>query len=61
MWQRQPQAQLLYGSNLMAAGWNTAQVEDTPTNMTITLANIAAFKAAVSNLAAATEPRCCGC
>jgi len=46
-WRRAPSARMLYGDDLLAAGWDRAFVPDTDTNVSHTLANVAAFAAAV--------------
>ena len=42
-----PQARMLYGADLLRAGWNTSFVPDTATDQAHTLANIRAFKRAL--------------
>ena len=46
-WKQLPQARMLYGDDLLAAGWDSKFVADTPTNQSHTLANVAAFKVAL--------------
>jgi len=43
-WRRLPQARMFYGADLLAAGWNTSFVPDTPTDQSHTQANVQAFK-----------------
>ena len=40
---------MLYGADLIRAGWNTSFVPDTATDQSHTLANIRAFKRALEN------------
>jgi len=59
-WRRLPAARMLYGADLLAAGWDRAFVPDTPSNVSHTRANIAAFAAAVRKLDELMEPTPCG-
>lgn len=47
---------MIYGEDLLRAGWNTTFVRDTPTDMRHTEANKKAFKDALSALDALVEP-----
>ena len=58
---RNSQMQLLYGKDLLAAGWDTSQTPDTLTNFSVTEHNIATFQKAYSALADHINLRCCGC
>ena len=60
VWRRLPRARMLYGADLLAAGWNRTFVADTPTDQRHTLANVAAFGKAVRALDALVTPIPCG-
>jgi hypothetical protein len=49
-WKRSPIARMIYGSDLLANGWDLAFVADTPTNTTHTKANINAFSQSFDSL-----------
>ncbi len=51
---------MLYGADLLAAGWNRTFVADTPTDQRHTLANVAAFAKALRELDALVQPVPCG-
>lgn len=55
-WRRLPQARMIYGKDLIAEGWNTTFVRDTPTDLRHTEANKHAFKAALNALGALVKP-----
>ena len=63
-WKRHPRSRMLYGDDLLAAGYNTS---DAFTRMppgeeiAFGLANIAAFGRAAAALDQIVQPRCCGC
>ena len=59
-WRRLPKARMLYGADLLAAGWDRTFVPDTPTNVSHSRANIAAFATAVRELDALFAPAPCG-
>ena len=59
-WRRLPASRMIYGDDLEAAGWDLAFVADTPTNMSHTRANQAAFVAALRALDAKVAPVTCG-
>jgi len=59
-WRRAPTVRMLYGDDLIAAGWDRAFVPDTATNVSHSRANIAAFARAVRALDAAAMPVSCG-
>ena len=59
-WRRLPKARMLYGADLLAAGWDRTFVPDTPTNVSHTLANVAAFAKAVRRLDQLFAPVPCG-
>ena len=59
-WRRISAARMLYGEDLLAAGWDRAFVPDTPTNVSHTRANIAAFGRAVAALDQLVLPAECG-
>jgi hypothetical protein len=59
-WRRLPRARLLYGQDLLEAGWDTAFVPDTLTNQTHTLANNEAFRRAWKKLDATVAADPCG-
>lgn len=54
-WRRLPTARMLYGADLLAAGWNRTFVADTPTDQRHTLANVAAFSGALRALDALVQ------
>jgi hypothetical protein len=66
-WSRHAPARVFWGDELANVGWNFSWVQDTPSDMSHTLANIARFKRLVadnSTLSVAGKflaPRCCGC
>ena len=51
---------MLYGDDLLAAGWNRSFMPDTPTDQSHTLANVAAFARAVGALDQLMAPPACG-
>eukprot|EP00746_Dinoflagellata_sp_MGD_P065272 gnl/MRDRNA2_/MRDRNA2_27201_c0_seq1.p1 gnl/MRDRNA2_/MRDRNA2_27201_c0~~gnl/MRDRNA2_/MRDRNA2_27201_c0_seq1.p1 ORF type:complete len:481 (+),score=78.77 gnl/MRDRNA2_/MRDRNA2_27201_c0_seq1:63-1505(+) len=57
-WRRHSQARMLYGADLVAAGWDRTFVPDTPTNVSHTQKNQAAFVNALKNLDSLVMP--CG-
>ena len=59
-WRVRPEARMFYGADLIAAGWDRAFVPDTPTNVSHTRANQAAFARALRNLDALLAPAACG-
>jgi len=66
-WSRHAPARVFWGDELATVGWDFSWVQDTPSDMSHTLANIARFKRLVadnSTLSVAGQflaPRCCGC
>eukprot|EP00055_Hartaetosiga_balthica_P008681 m.33085 g.33085 ORF g.33085 m.33085 type:complete len:628 (+) comp6430_c0_seq2:130-2013(+) len=60
-WKMLPIIRMMYGSDLLANGYNTAQVNDTPSNFTLSLHNMDAFKKTVTSVESRLKPRCCGC
>ena len=61
-WRRLPATRMVYGADLIAAGWNRTFVADTPTDQRHTLANVAAFARgrAFRSLDAWVQPTACG-
>ena len=59
-WRRLPAARMLYGTDLLVAGWNRTFVADTPTDQRHTLANVAAFAKAWKALDEWVQPVACG-
>lgn len=59
-WRRHPMARMIYGANLLDAGWDLTFVPDTPTDMTHTKRNSVAFKAAFDALDSIVHPAACG-
>ena len=59
-WRRLPSVRLLYGADLLGAGWNRTFVADTPTDQSHTLANVAAFAKAWRALDRFVQPVACG-
>ena len=67
-WKRLPGSRMLYGADLLAAGWN-ASLQDSGfgSDTTIeeelheTYKNVAAFGVALERLDDWVTPRCCGC
>ena len=59
-WRREPVARMIYGHDLLAAGWNRTFVADTPTDQTHTLANVRAFSKAIHALDHLMTPAACG-
>ena len=55
-WRRVPAARMIYGQDLLDAGWSRAFVPDTPKDQNHTKANIQAFKAALENLSKLVLP-----
>ena len=47
-WKRTPSARVFWGADLQSAGWNFTWVQDTPTDMSHSLANKARFKRMVT-------------
>ncbi|EGD75730.1 hypothetical protein PTSG_07846 [Salpingoeca rosetta] len=60
-WRMLPRVRMLFGPDLMHAGWNPNPPADTLTNMTATEANVRAFQRAVATVETRLKPRCCGC
>lgn len=66
-WKRRRDARIVFGSDLIALGWNATIVEHWPLhefgpNSTVQLeTNLPIFKKAWENLAQWVSPRCCGC
>lgn len=58
-WRRKALARMLYGDDLIQAGWDRTFVPDTPTNVSHTMMNIAAFARAVRALDALVAPTSC--
>lgn len=67
-WKRLPAARVLFGADLLAAGWN-ASLQDSGFGSGVTVQeelratykNVAAFNDAVTSLDEWVTPRCCGC
>ena len=67
-WKRLPGSRMLYGADLLAAGWN-ASVRDSGFGSSVsikeeleyTYKNVAVFNAALEGLDKWVTPRCCGC
>ena len=67
-WKRLPGSRMLYGGDLLAAGWNTT-VKDSGFGSSVSIKeeleysykNVAAFNAALETLDKWVTPRCCGC
>ncbi len=59
-WRRLPTVRMIYGEDLLAAGWDRAVVPDTPTNVSHTEANIASFATAFNTLSRLVLPTNCG-
>ena len=55
-----PLARMLYGEDLVNAGWDRTFVPDTPTNVSHTLANVGAFARAAAALDRLVLPAQCG-
>lgn len=55
-WRRHPHSRMLYGADLVAAGWDRRFVPDTPTNVSHTQKNQAAFESAVRALDSLMSP-----
>ena len=60
-WRRSDRVRVLWGPDLMAAGWDPVHVADTPQNVSPSRRAQKAFDRAVDGLAQHTRPRCCGC
>ena len=61
MWLRDSRVRILYGPDLLAAGWIAPIIPDTLNNFTSTEHNMQVFEEAVIDLARYMSPRCCGC
>lgn len=59
-WRRLPRARMLYGADLVAAGWDLAFVADTPSDVSHTNANKESFARALRALDAKALPDPCG-
>ena len=67
-WKRLAGSRMLYGADLLAAGWN-ASVRDSGFGSSVsikeeleyTYKNVAVFNAALEGLDKWVTPRCCGC
>ena len=59
-WRMLPLARMLYGEDLINAGWDRKFVPDTPTNVSHTLANVGAFSRAAAALDRLVLPVQCG-
>lgn len=67
-WKRLAGSRMLYGADLLAAGWN-ASVRDSGFGSSVsikeelesTFKNVAVFNAALEGLDKWVTPRCCGC
>ena len=63
-WKRLPRSRMLYGADLLAAGFNVSQAfqQMKPVDeIAFGLRNIAAFQRAQQELDKVVQPRCCGC
>lgn len=63
-WKRLPRSRVLYGADLIAAGYNSSQAfneMDEGDEIAFGLRNIAAFERAEAALDQIVQPRCCGC
>jgi hypothetical protein len=55
-WRRLAQTRMIYGKDLIASGWDTTFVKDTPTDLDHTEANKKAFVGALAALGALVQP-----
>lgn len=63
-WRRLPTSRMVYGPDLLAAGWNVTPVRGVGSieeELKVTFANIEVFKAALAKMDSMVTPRCCGC
>ena len=63
-WKRLPRSRMLYGADLLSAGYNTSQVfhgMSEGDEIAFGLRNVAAFERAEAALDQIVQPRCCGC
>jgi hypothetical protein len=62
-WKPMPSSRLLYGSDLLAAGWDTTSARggSIERELNISYTNINVFRNALGGLDRLMTPRCCGC
>jgi hypothetical protein len=62
-WKRLPSSRMLYGADLLAAGWQDkpSEWDSIQHEIDFTMRNVAAFNAATDSMSRLLTPRCCGC
>ena len=65
VWKMLPASRMIYGSDLLAAGWNTSNPRAPGSSLQHEIEaderNVAAFNTALDRLTRLLTPRCCGC